>query len=311
MAWNDTQTLDKGHAAEQRIFDEMVGASANNEWMRIFFTDMSNRPSEVLVGQGDQGRLAPRVGVAMATISQSETFKANFEHTAYAGYIADTIVNWTNKSEGRRMDFRRNLARAVAQTISHNAWSVLANAFDAGVTMGAGHDAKSLCATDHPIQPASATTWSNKGTTAFSPAAYAAARAAKMIQVSPAGEVYDSPAPRFLVVGPALRTPAMSATGSLYLGVGTAGTDNIQVVGNNPIVSDGVQVIESALLGSVDADNWFLCDAPSGSGLQCFMRLMPTLAYGENTETRIHWENAELAMSQGWNSGRCIYGSEV
>lgn len=305
MATNFNTALDFGHRYGQRTFQEMVG-SVPNKWINLFNPRSTARNVEAEVGLGDAGNLPARTTTAIADMNMQDLFTSLYTMTEFAAKDSKRINDWTTMDSDLQGNMRAGLAQAVASTIETQAWAVFNFAFD---PTHAGGDGLELCSTVHPRKPGAGVYVVNKDTGALTALTYEAYRRTMLTQLSPEGVVSRLPDPKFLIVPTSLRSTALQVTKSLTLSTLVSGDGTIGTI--NPIVSDGIQVIEVPDLDIVDTDNWFLAREPSMSGLQMFMRAAPMFNEGDNQETLTHYMNATVTFGTGWNSPRQIFGAEV
>lgn len=309
MALNTNLVIDAGHRMEQMSFPEIVAVELGRpSVVDLFMRRGSDRPSETEIGLTDVQLAQPVQGGQVAEAAMRDLYPQIYSHIEYELRHEERDLAWSNRGMLVQDTLRGEMAQSLVDTVKNQCALMLVRAFNGAYLFG---DGKSLAATDHPQTPGSLTTWSNKGTTALSSAAYDVAWAAMANQLSPSGNVRTQAEPAYLVVGNANRGLAMRLTGTQILGVNQTAAGVVDLA-MNPVVSDGIQPIVTGELDKASIGNsWFLARPRSLSGLQMFLRRAPFMTEGDEGRLGTHWIRSNIVFSVGANSGRQIFGNEV
>lgn len=232
--------------------------------------------------------------------SFSPLYETTFTHKEYAKGIAIERKLWDDERSGEIKRKAQSLGFSFGTTVATHMSSVLNNAFSASYL---GGDGKALCATDHPVNSVSSSTFGNKGTTALSYDAVVATLIAGQDlnddRSNPLPVVYD-----VLYVPTGLQATAYEIVNALAK-PGTADNDA------NFLNAQGLQVVVDPYLS--DANNWFMISSPmSQMHLLWFWRVRPEIALDPSSDYNLVAKyRGYMRFSYGFDDSRWVYGHEV
>lgn len=226
-------------------------------------------------------------------------YESTFVHKEYAKGLAIERKLVDDDQQGLIRRRAQSLGMEYGQTIATHRSSIFVNAFSASYV---GADSVALCSTLHPNRPDdTATTQSNKGTTAFSYAAVLAAVAAGFALTNDRGlpmpAIYDT-----VVVGIANAQKAREIFGA----TGKPGTAD-----NDANALGNMSVLVDPYLGATK--NWFLVDsAQAKMHLLWYWRVLPEFSLDPSSDYNLVARyRGYMRYSFGWDDWRWVYGSEV
>jgi phage major head subunit gpT-like protein len=290
----------------RRVWDQEMNAVLSPA-MQFFDIQSSTTAVEYSQGLGAFG-LVPEYNSATAeqpsaTIHYdtfAELYEKTFTHKEYAAGFAIERKLIDDDQSKQILKKGQALGLSFGRTRASHAASVFNNAFSSSYL---GADGKALSATDHPVNKTSATTFSNKTTSALS--------YASVVAGINAGQSLDddrgNPLPAMynvLLVPIALQATAYEITKALAK-PGTADNDA------NFLTSAGLQVVVDPWLS--DANNWFLIDsAQARQHLIWFNRVNPEFEIDPTSDYNLQARyRGYMRHSFGWDDARWIYGAEV
>ena len=235
--------------------------------------------------------------------SFSPLYETTFTHKEYAKGIAIERKLWDDERGGEIKRKAQSLGFSFGTTVATHMSSVLNNAFSSSYL---GGDSKALCATDHPVNSTSSSTFSNKGTTALSYDAVVATLIAGQNldddRSNPLPTIYD-----VLYVPTGLQGTAYEIVKAMAK-PGTADNDANAL---NYISGAPLQVVVDPYLSS--AVDWFMISsAMAQMHLLWYWRVRPEIALDPTSDYNLVAKyRGYMRYSFGWDDARFIYGHDV
>lgn len=274
---------------------------------QFYGIENSTAAAEYSQGIGDFG-LVPEYNAstalgtpgALAYDSFAALHETTFTHKEYAKAVAIERKLWDDNQTGQIRRRAQTLGNAFGKTIAAHQSSLLNNAFSSSVL---GGDGVALCSTAHPLNVASASTYSNKGTTALSYAAIVATLQAGKKMADDRGNVmpvfYDT-----LYVPVELEATAYEQTASLL----KPGTNNNDA---SYLSSAGLRIVADPFL--IDANNWYMLSSEQARmHALWYWRTRPEIALDPSSDFNLVARyRGYMRYSYGWDDARFIYGHEV
>ena len=252
----------------------------------------------------------------VGTISDFEELAGNVNYqTQNEGYdTVATFKTFTNGIQVERQLFDddqysimnqrpKALATAAQRTRQRHAAQLLNNAFSVDNTFATNEEGVALCSDSHTTTSGASTStgFDNKGTTALSATAVAAARIA-MVDFRGDQAERITVMPDELWIPPNLYETAHEIVTSL---------GKLDVATNNTNVhKDQYKVIEWNYL--TDSNNWFMADSTMRTDSTHWVDRTPLeFAMAEDFDSFVAKWRAYMRYSSAWSDWRWIYGSQV
>jgi len=274
--------------------------------MPLFGVDKSTAAVEYSQGIGSGGLVpeynsseAEKQGAEIPYDSFNPLYEKTFTHKEYAKGLAIERKLWDDDQMGNIRRRASSLGIEYGQTRATHASSVFANAFSASYV---GADAVALCSASHPRSPTfSGTTFSNKGTTAFSYAAVKSTLQAGKRMLNDRG----------------LPMPVLYDTLVLPIELAETSAEIIEALAkpgtadNDANALRGLSVIVDPYLS--DTNNWFMVDSKQSKlHLLWFDRVLPELELDPASIFNLVAKyRGYMRYSFGWDDPRWVYGHEV
>ena len=267
----------------------------------LFNVQTSTRQFEQHLGVGALGLMRPwdDSGRQVYYEDLHKGFMAVYRHKKYSLGMEIERELPEDETYGEIKKRVRQLLRSVYYTRQFYAASVFNNAFNANWP---GPDGKPLCATDHPLSPQNASTWSNANTSLQLNADNVERVRNDMKEWTDDKGNLLAIEPDTLIVPPRLRKPALVI----------ADTDKEPDTSDNNINiwHGSVDVIEYPFLK--ESNVWFMCDRERMKDfLHWFDRRTAKLEQDrENFSTEVGRYKVVNRFSFGWDDATFIYGCQ-
>jgi hypothetical protein len=286
------------------IWDQEVSAVLS-PLMPFFNARTTRATSEYSQGLGATGLVpeynsanAEKPGTGLHFDTFDELYEKTFTIQEYADGMAIERKLYDTDQAGVIRSKTSSFGNKYARTRAYHASSVLNNAFSSSYL---GGDSKALCASDHPVNKVSSSTFSNAGSSVFSYSAVGATIVAGLSMTDDRGNPfpvnYDT-----LYLPNAFRISAKE----ILEAVGKPGTGN-----NDANGVSGITVLFDPWLS--DANNWFMIDsAMARQHLIWYNLTMPEFEMNPTSVFDLVFQyRGYMAYSYGWDDARWIYGHNV